>query len=85
MARRWHAVTFSIETGHPIGTARHMSMSSPAAGRVPIPEAVWMAAAELGFTGSIEQCMTWPEQLQGHGVAINVVQPMATSAQDGHA
>ncbi len=80
-----YMVTFSIETGYPIGTARHMSMSSPAAERVPLREAAWMAAEALGFTGTIEQCVTWPEQLQGHGVAINVVQPVAVTSREERA
>lgn len=73
------SVTFSIETGHPGGAARHMSMASPDPGRVPRPEAVWMVAEVLGFTGSIEQCTVWPEQLM-QGMAINVVQ-ILTSAE----
>ncbi len=67
-------VTFSIETGHPCGTARHMSMSVSHEGRVPHPEAVWMVAQELGFTGTILDCVIWTEPLQGHGVAINLSQ-----------
>jgi hypothetical protein len=67
-------VTFSIETGHPIGTCRHMSMSIARAGRIPNPIAVWMIAEHLGFIGGLEACQAWPEELQGHGMAINIVQ-----------
>lgn len=70
-------VTFSIETGHPCGTARHMSMSVDREGRLPHPQAIWMVALELGFTGGLEACMHWLEDLAGHGEAVNVVQPMA--------
>lgn len=70
-------VTFSIETGHPAGICRHMSMSIARDGRVPHPAALWLIATHLGFTGGLEACQTWPEPLQGHGVAINMVQPMA--------
>lgn len=73
-------VTFSIETGHPIGTCRHMSMSVGRKGRVPHPAAVWMVAEELGFAGELAACTTWPEELQGDGVAINVVQPLAVTS-----
>jgi hypothetical protein len=73
------AVTFSIENNHPLGACRHMSMSSPAPGRVPRPEAVWMVAEQLGFVGALEMCVVWPEELRGHGMAINVVQPLMTS------
>jgi hypothetical protein len=73
-------VTFSIETGHPAGTCRHMSMSSPAPGRVPLPEAIWMAAEELGFIGGLERCMVWLEDLT-QGKAVNVVQPLAVQQE----
>lgn len=71
-----YAVTYSVEFGHPIGTCRHMSMSSPRPDRVPRPEALWLVAVELGFVGELEQCAVWPEALQGHGIAVNVVQPI---------
>lgn len=74
-------VTFSIEFNHPCGTCRHMSMSSPVDGRVPSPSAVEMVMAELGFEGGIEQCQLWVEKLQGHGEAINVVQPLAITKE----
>lgn len=70
-------VTFSIETGHPAGTCRHMSMSIQRKGRVPSPQAVWMVATELGFVGGYHLCSHWQEQLQGQGVAINLVQPVS--------
>jgi hypothetical protein len=73
-------VTFSIETGHPAGTCRHMSMSSLRRGRLPIPEAVWMVCEELGFVGSLQACRTWVEDLPDGEKAINVVQPVAVLA-----
>jgi hypothetical protein len=70
-------VTFSIETGHPCGRCRHMSMSVQRLGRVPHPAAVWMIAQELGFWGGLDQCAAvWYEELLGHGRALNVVQPL---------
>lgn len=69
-----YMVTFSVETNHPHGTARHMSMSVQREGRLPIGHAVWMVAVELGFTGGLGECTTWLEELQGHGQAVNVVQ-----------
>lgn len=72
-------VTFSIETNHPCGTCRHMSMSSARSGRLPTPEALWMVAVELGFTGRIEDCVVYPEKLK-QGDAINVIQPVAQAA-----
>lgn len=70
-------VTFSIETGHPCGTCRHMSMSVNRENRLPHPEGIWMVAQELGFTGALKDCSYWLETLKGHGQAVNVVQPMA--------
>lgn len=75
-------VTFSIETGRPCGVARHMSMSVKREGRAPVPEAVWMAAEELGFTGSLEACTVWLETLSDGGIAVNVVQPVAGGAAE---
>jgi hypothetical protein len=69
-----YLVTYSIEINHPHGTARHMSMSVQRDERVPNGVAVWMVAVELGFTGSLEECTTWLEDLTGHGKAVNVVQ-----------
>lgn len=69
-------VTFSIEIGHPIGTCRHMSMSVGKQERVPSPQGAWMVAEQLGFVGGLESCVHWLEDLQGHGRAINVVQPV---------
>lgn len=77
-------VTLSIETNHPDGTMRHMSMSSPVRGRVPSPEAIWMAAVHLGFIGGIEARRVWTEELgRSKGVtalAINLVQPVSVMA-----
>lgn len=71
-------VTYSIETGHPCGTARHLSVSlvNAAIGKMPHPIAVWEIASEFGFTGALEECAVWIEALEGHGHAINVVQPL---------
>jgi hypothetical protein len=75
-------VTFSIETGHPGGPARHMSMSVAREDRVPHPEGLWMVAEALGFTGSLEACQAvWVEDLQGHGKAINVVQLLNVASE----
>ena len=69
-------VTFSIETGQPVGTCRHMSMSIMREGRTPTPEAVWLIAEVLGFTGSMKDCKVWIEKLSDGDRAINVVQPI---------
>lgn len=69
-----YLVTFSIETGHPKGTYRHMSMSVQREGRLPNGNSLWLVAHALGFTGALEECMLYRETLQGHGEAINVLQ-----------
>ena len=71
-----YLVTFSIEDGHPVGRCRHMSMSVQRKDRAPNPIGLWMVAKEFGFWGpSVESCDgVWQEELQGHGVAINIVQ-----------
>jgi hypothetical protein len=71
------AVTFTIETGHPSGTCRHMSMSSSQKGRAPTPEAIWMIAEELGFSGGLTACHVWQEDIGNADVAINIAQPIA--------
>ena len=75
-----YAVTLSIETGHPCGTARHLSVSIEKDGRLPLPEAVWMIAEELGFVGALEGCALWLEKLALRGEAVNVWQPVVTQA-----
>ena len=75
------AVTFSIETGHPCGVARHMSMSTDRAGRAPSPEAVWMVAEELGFVDELQSCAVWLEDIGDGEKAVNVVQPIAGASQ----
>jgi hypothetical protein len=69
-----YLVTFSIETGHPKGTFRHMSISVQRDGRVPNLEGVWLIAQALGFTGSLDECIVYLEDLEGHGKAVNVLQ-----------
>lgn len=72
-------VTFSIETGHPAGTCRHMSMSIMRKGRIPHPLGVWLVAEHLGFSGGLGACQWWPEDLSDGGTAINVVQPLSVA------
>jgi hypothetical protein len=68
-------VTLSIETGQPVGTCRHMSMSVGHPDRLPSPHAVWLVAEVLGFWGSLADCAVWEEALT-QGAAINLVQPI---------
>jgi hypothetical protein len=81
-------VTFSIELEHPVGACRHMSMSSPAKGRAPSPEAVDMVADVLGFVGGFRACSVWLEDLERGGdekqKAVNLVQPIAITQETGN-
>ena len=77
-----YMVTYSIELGHPCGKCRHMSMSVQRQGRVPSEHGLWMVAQELGFWGNLDDCAgIWKEELQGHGVAVNIVQPYEVPTQ----
>jgi hypothetical protein len=81
-------VTLSIETGHPVGTCRHMSMSTARKGAAPTQEAVMMVARELGFVGDLSSCRVWVEDLQrgnGRAKAVNVVQPVRITHAPGNA
>jgi hypothetical protein len=85
-----YKVTYSIETNHPSGTMRHLSVSTQTPGLAPGPAVVWMVAEELGFAGGLDVCGIWIEdigehELGGRQVAINVVQPFGTIETFGHA
>lgn len=74
--------TFSIETGHPCGTARHLSVSR--SGDVPHPTMIADIARAFGFTGGLSDWICWSEVLEGHGLegygtAVNIVQPIDAS------
>jgi hypothetical protein len=42
--------------------------------RIPHPIGVWMVAEDLGFSGGLEACQIWIEDLSDGGKAFNVVQ-----------
>jgi hypothetical protein len=74
-------VVFTIEE-HPLrdgsGTMwlRHMSMSSPRVGRVPVRPAVEWVMRVLGYISEFEECMIYPEDFGPDRVAINVLEEM---------
>jgi hypothetical protein len=74
-------VTFSVEIGHPIGACRHMSMSIAREKRVPSQDAVWMVAEHLGFSGGLDACDAWPEELPDGSTAVNVAQPLSVQQE----
>jgi hypothetical protein len=71
---RPYFVTFSIETGHPFGTGRHMSMSVERKGFIPNEFAIWIVAELLGFEGTLRNCHGWTEDLSDGDRAVNIVQ-----------
>jgi hypothetical protein len=71
-----YLVSFTVETGHPVGTCRHMTLSVMSEDAVPTLEAVGMVAEQLGFVGGVSCCVVWLEKLQGHGLGVSVVQPV---------
>ena len=68
-------VTFSVESGHPGGNVRHMSMSVARDGRVPSPSAVSLVSKFFGFEGELSACdAMWIENLSDGGEAVNIIQ-----------
>lgn len=80
-----YTVTFTIETGRPNGTMRHMSMRTSTKGKVPSPEALWMVAQELGFVGELSACEQWLEDILGGEKAVNVGQYLDPVEANDHA
>lgn len=67
-------IVFSYEQQpDPIGWARHISISVAATDRLPHPAAVTMIIKEFGFSGNLDNCQTWVEDL-GDVKAINVLE-----------
>jgi hypothetical protein len=72
-----YLVTFSIETGHPFGTCRHMSMSSSVPSMAPSAQTAWMVAQRLGFVVGVHRCDVWIEELERDNKkysAVNLIQ-----------
>jgi hypothetical protein len=71
-----YRAAFSFEN-QPGGLCRHLSVSSPHAGKVPIPEVMGIIAVAFGFSGwplLKREGMVWTEEfLPGH-MAINVLE-----------
>jgi hypothetical protein len=77
-------VTLSYEF-QPMGLVRHLSMSSPAAGRVPHPEAVRWVMDALGFMHPLEECLVYPETYDNGRVAMNVIEVVESVQPEGAA
>lgn len=75
-----YMVTYSIETGQPVGDCRHMSMSVDNPNNMPHPVALWEIAKLLGFWGELSDVDgMYPEKLfrgvdEAMGLAINIIQ-----------
>lgn len=74
-------VTVSHEC-QPQGLCRHLSVSSPAHGRVPSPEVVVWIMRAVGFDPcELEECdLIWHEDYGGGTLAINVLQVVNRTA-----
>jgi hypothetical protein len=72
-------VTLSIED-QPFGLARHFSMSSPVAGKAPVPEAVCWVMEALGYTRKLEECCVYLETYEAGRTAVNVLEPIDPTA-----
>lgn len=68
-----YTVTFTIEALK-TGRQRHLSMASPIAGRIPLPEAIQMVADELGFEQPMKEWTTYMEEFKPGHHAVNVVE-----------
>lgn len=74
-----YRAVFSIEE-HPGGWMRHLSVSIPG-GRLPHPSAVEMILEAFGFSGGLEDCERWVEDLE-EGRALNLVQRLEAKEDD---
>lgn len=77
-------VTMSYEM-QPCGLARHLSISSPAAGRAPNPIAVQWVMDALGFVRPVKDCVVYPEMYADNWTAINVIEPVEPVQPGGQA
>ena len=62
------------------GMCRHMSVSIPARGRLPLIAAVEMIMEEFGFRRPIEKCLVWLEEIGEDRRGVNVLEPMDDDA-----
>ena len=75
-----YLVSFTIETGHPAGTCRHMTLGVMQKDYGPSLDAVRMVAEALGFVGGVSCCAIWLDKTEGHGLGVNLVQPVDVAA-----
>lgn len=68
-------VTFSVEE-QPFGWARHLSMSSPAKGKLPHPVTLAWTMKALGFARKLPACFVYPEKYAEGRIAVNVIEPV---------
>jgi hypothetical protein len=84
-----YLVTFAIETGHPAGPCRHLTMS--VANDTPTEAAAMLVARELGFVGDISAIHFWLEPAcplhrdQGRAQVANLIQPLSATHAPGKA
>lgn len=70
-----YCLVYSIEQ-HPGGWMHHVSMSSAAKGRAPLPESIDLALEAMRLSVRMKDAaMVWPEDLDDGNKAINVLFP----------
>lgn len=85
-----YRVVFTIEQ-HPYRDGsgamwlRHMSMSSPNAGKVPINQAIEWAMGQLGYTSALSDCLAYVEDYGEGRLAVNVLEEIKTNMAPGRA
>ena len=78
-------LVYSVETGHPSGTCRHMSLSMSDPELLPSQLLTETIMRELGFIGGTDLCQIWTEPLSSGSTAVNVVQPVTVIHAAGSA
>ena len=69
-------IVYSVETGHPAGSCRHMSISVDRPRMMPSQAVTERVMAEFGFLGGAAACSVWTEKMGDGQTAVHVVQPL---------
>jgi hypothetical protein len=67
--------TFTMED-QSAGLCRHLSLSAPTPGQVPLPALVQLLMALFGFERPLQDCMIWLEEFDPGHQAVNILEPV---------
>ncbi len=68
---------YSVEVGHPAGAMRHLAVHAEASDLLPSSSTVWAIALELGFEGSVRDCLFWiVDATRKMPMAVHLAQPV---------